>query len=106
MCVHCELVGCTEEFIVEITISGRHLEITPAIREYAEEKAGRLPKFYDLIHDVDIILDGKPSAIQREAKAFLAGGDTPERRKRKPRVPRVPPELSTSRISTPPKPDG
>ena len=30
---------------------------------------------------VDIILDGKPSAIQREAKAFLAGGDTPERRK-------------------------
>jgi hypothetical protein len=30
---------------------------------------------------VDIILDGKPSAIQREAKAFLAAGDTPERRK-------------------------
>lgn len=30
---------------------------------------------------VDIILDGKPSAIQREAKAFLAAGDTQERRK-------------------------
>jgi hypothetical protein len=30
---------------------------------------------------VDMILDGKPSAIQREAKAFLATGDTPERRK-------------------------
>ena len=30
---------------------------------------------------VDIILDGQPSAIQREAKAFLAEGDTPERRK-------------------------
>jgi hypothetical protein len=30
---------------------------------------------------VDIILDRPPSAIQREAKAFLAQGDTPERRK-------------------------
>ncbi|MCW5964996.1 MAG: hypothetical protein KIT83_13230 [Bryobacterales bacterium] len=30
---------------------------------------------------VDIILDSKPSAIQREAKAFLAAGDTPARRK-------------------------
>lgn len=30
---------------------------------------------------VDIILERPPSAIQREAKAFLANGDTPERRK-------------------------
>ncbi|MCW5978936.1 MAG: hypothetical protein KIT09_12725 [Bryobacteraceae bacterium] len=30
---------------------------------------------------VDIILDRPPSTIQREAKAFLAGGDTAERRK-------------------------
>ncbi len=30
---------------------------------------------------VDIIIDRPPSAIQREAKAFLAAGDTPERRK-------------------------
>jgi hypothetical protein len=30
---------------------------------------------------VDVILDRPPSAIQKEAKAFLAAGDTPERRK-------------------------
>jgi hypothetical protein len=30
---------------------------------------------------VDLILERPPSAIQREAKAFLADGDTPERRK-------------------------
>ena len=30
---------------------------------------------------VDMILDGKPSAIQAEAKRFLAEEDTPERRK-------------------------
>ena len=30
---------------------------------------------------VDLILEGKPGPIQREAKRFLAEGDTPERRK-------------------------
>ena len=30
---------------------------------------------------VDVILERPPSSIQREAKAFLAGGDTPDRRK-------------------------
>ncbi len=30
---------------------------------------------------VDLILESPPSAIQREAKAFLGAGDTPERRK-------------------------
>jgi hypothetical protein len=30
---------------------------------------------------VDVILDRPPSAIQREAETFLAGGDTPERRR-------------------------
>ncbi len=30
---------------------------------------------------VDVVLDRPPSAIQREAKAVLAGGDTPERRR-------------------------
>ena len=53
---------------MEITISGRHLEITSAIREYAEEKAGRLPKFYDLIHDVDIILDGSVDGGHKRAE--------------------------------------
>ena len=42
-----------------ITLSGRHLEITPAIRAYAEEKANKLTKFYDLIKEIEVILDGK-----------------------------------------------
>ena len=40
-----------------ITISGRHLDITPAIRQHAEEKANKLPKFYDLIQEIEVILD-------------------------------------------------
>ncbi len=41
-----------------ITISGRHLDITPAIKQYAEEKAGKLTKYYDLIQGIEVILDG------------------------------------------------
>ena len=50
---------------MEMTISGRHLEITPAIRQYAEEKASRLPKFYDLIQAIEVILDGAEGKQKR-----------------------------------------
>ena len=50
---------------MQITISGRHLEITQAIRQYAEEKAGKLPKFYDLIQGIEVILDGSEAKQKR-----------------------------------------
>jgi putative sigma-54 modulation protein len=50
---------------VEITISGRHLDITPAIRTHAEEKANRLPKYYDLIQAIEVILDGSADKQKR-----------------------------------------
>jgi len=43
---------------VDITISGRHLDVTEAIRTYAEDKAAKLPKFYDLIQGIELVLDG------------------------------------------------
>jgi putative sigma-54 modulation protein len=42
---------------VDINILGRHLEITDAIRQYAVEKASKLPKFYDLIQAVEVIVE-------------------------------------------------
>ena len=50
---------------MEITISGRHLDITPAIRTYAEDKAGKLPKYYDLIQAIELILDGADGKQKR-----------------------------------------
>jgi putative sigma-54 modulation protein len=50
---------------VEITISGRHLDITPAIRTHAEERANRLPKYYDLIQAIEVILDGAEGKAKR-----------------------------------------
>lgn len=48
-----------------ITISGRHLEITPAIRTHAEEKANKLTKYYDLIQEIEIVLEATPDKRTR-----------------------------------------
>jgi len=40
------------------TISGKHVEITEAIRRHAEEKTSKLPKYYSSINQVEVIIDG------------------------------------------------
>ena len=40
------------------TISGKHIEITEAIRRHAEEKTSKLPRYYDSINQVEVIIDG------------------------------------------------
>lgn len=42
---------------MEITVSGKHLEITDPIREYAEQKVSKLQKYYDQIQTIEIIAD-------------------------------------------------
>lgn len=42
---------------MEITVSGKHLEITEAIRAYAQEKAGKLSKFFNHIQSIEVIAD-------------------------------------------------
>lgn len=46
---------------------GRHLEITKAIKDYAEKKAGKVEKFFDRISKVQMILDiegGKDHVVE------------------------------------------
>ena len=41
------------------TITGKHIEITEAIRKHAEEKTSKLPKYYSSINQVEVIINGK-----------------------------------------------
>jgi len=41
-----------------ITISGKHIEITDSIKKHAEEKVSKLPKYYNSINQVEVIIDG------------------------------------------------
>lgn len=40
-----------------LRISGRHMGLTPALREHAEGKALKLSKYLDLLSAVDVIVD-------------------------------------------------
>jgi len=57
---------------VDITISGRHLEITQSIRQYTEEKASKLPKFYDLVQAIEVILDAGQTKQMRAEVVVVA----------------------------------
>lgn len=41
---------------MNLTISGHHLELTPAIREYVETKLERIKRHFDHVIDVAVIL--------------------------------------------------
>ncbi|MEY3265439.1 MAG: hypothetical protein RL717_2916 [Pseudomonadota bacterium] len=41
---------------MNLTISGHHLELTPAIREYVQGKLERIKRHFDHVIDVAVIL--------------------------------------------------
>lgn len=44
---------------MDFIITGRHMDVTEAIKSYAEEKTSKLPRYYSLINQVNVIIDGK-----------------------------------------------
>lgn len=42
------------------TISGKHIDITEAIKKHAEEKTSKLPKYYDSINQVEVVVEDGP----------------------------------------------
>ena len=42
---------------MEIIVTGRHIEVTPAIREYASRKVAKLPRYFDRIHLIEVVID-------------------------------------------------
>jgi len=42
---------------METKVSGRHLEITEAIREYAENKVSKLPRYFNRVQAVEVVAD-------------------------------------------------
>lgn len=55
---------------MNLTISGHHLELTPAIREYVQIKLERIKRHFDHVIDVAVILGvEKPSEKDRRQRA-------------------------------------
>lgn len=42
---------------MQFKISGRHIDITPAIREYAAKKTEKLHRYFDRIQEIVVVVD-------------------------------------------------
>ena len=40
-----------------ITVSTRHMDVTPAMKTYAEQKAAKLTKYFDRIQEIEVVFD-------------------------------------------------
>jgi ribosomal subunit interface protein len=43
---------------LQFTITGKHFGVTEAVRARAEEKTSKLPRYYDGVDQVEVIIDG------------------------------------------------
>jgi len=43
------------------TITGRHFEITDEIRNHAQEKTEKLPRYFDGVNQIEVIIEGNGS---------------------------------------------
>jgi putative sigma-54 modulation protein len=60
---------------MNLTITGHHLEITPAIRGYVEEKMARVTRHFDQVIDVSVILAVEKLKHKAEVNLHLRGKD-------------------------------
>ncbi len=40
-----------------VTVASRHMDLTVPLKTYAEQKAGKLTKYFDRIHEIEVVLD-------------------------------------------------
>ncbi|HSV27279.1 MAG TPA: ribosome-associated translation inhibitor RaiA [Sedimentisphaerales bacterium] len=57
------------------SVIGRHVEITDAIRQHAQEKAAKLPRYYDSITKVDVIVEAAEKGTDAKGVEVIASGE-------------------------------
>jgi len=60
---------------MNLTISGRHLEVTPAIHDYVHAKLGRISRHFDHVIDTQVMLSVERLSHSAEATMRLRGKD-------------------------------
>lgn len=60
---------------MQITVSGHHVDVTPALREYVENKMERIHRHFDNITNTSVILTVEKLIQKAEATVHVAGAD-------------------------------
>jgi putative sigma-54 modulation protein len=58
---------------MNLTLTGHHIQVTPAIREYLKSKIGRVSRHFDDIIDVNVVLSVQKLEQRVEATVHVRG---------------------------------
>lgn len=58
---------------MQIDLSGHHIDITDSMRNYVDEKIGRLEKHFDRVTDVHVVLSVEKQIQKAEATIHVKG---------------------------------
>ncbi|MET0380066.1 MAG: ribosome-associated translation inhibitor RaiA [Spongiibacteraceae bacterium] len=60
---------------MQITVSGHHVDVTPALRDYVNTKMGKLQRHFDNITNSAVTLTVEKLIHKAEATVHVAGAD-------------------------------
>ena len=60
---------------MNLNVSGHHLEVTPALRSYVQEKIGRVTRHFDQVIDAHVILTANKLNQKAEVTLHVPGKD-------------------------------
>lgn len=60
---------------MQITVSGHHVEVTDAMRDYVNTKVSKLHRHFDQITNTDVTLTVEKLVQKAEATVHVAGAD-------------------------------
>lgn len=60
---------------MKITISGKNMQLTPAIEEYANKKVEKLPRFFDRISEIEVVIEKEKKGYTVEIIASVVHHD-------------------------------
>jgi len=60
---------------MNLSVSGHHLEVTPALRSYVQSKLGRVTRHFDHVIDAHVILTANKVKQKAEVTLHVRGKD-------------------------------
>jgi putative sigma-54 modulation protein len=58
---------------VDISVTGRHVDVSDDIRSFAQDKASRLPRFFDRVQSINIVVEKERDQMSVEMIVHAAG---------------------------------
>lgn len=51
---------------MQLSVTGRHVEVTEPMKQYAQDKAGKLIRYYDRIDAIEVVVDHEAAQYRVE----------------------------------------